>query len=1340
MLRTTGDVGDLYISLGVDNSGLISELVKSEQVASGTAGRIKDKLLTVSSSLGNLRKEAAQVKAALASATDFRVRGDAALDTLHAQLGKVRESGSASTKTLDSLSLRFEQASRGAKSYTQALDKVAADKGATDAVRNLARALSDEAKEANLSTAALEKRQTAINRQIARERRSFTTLLRQSEKEEHPHQAPPQSAASGVVRLLAGEFSIRSGERFLSTTLGLGPALQAVFPVVGGLAMVDIFGQLIDRTGEWYEKLQLLRNQPRVIAEAFQQINQPIAVANDQLRITNDRLANDIAKLEGKPENHLKEAIDEARLAADKLGESLTKDFSALQKLLQEHNVGNWQRLIGNIPTTDIREELFGKTGLGGVKAQVDEATRDSSKQQAQFGQQLDAAKTDAERKSIFAQSDKALDRSQKQVTDILQPVISKSDTHLANLLKQQEIYSRYHAGDPALRLAAIEETRTTGHAPEYTYDRSSAIEIEKARNILLHETQEDAIEQIKNSKLNARLKKDQGDKDAAALTRPYQDKIKELDAQLDGLKNQLASIGQSSAAETLAKSWAKAQEEIARLNNELAQHRQSLSLDQQLEILTRLDQQASVQSEIEWKTKLDQTTTSIDSRISSLKLLTEAIGKGAAAEREAAVQSQLLQALGKDRDKLNDSTWLDAKDPVTGTMHRAQIEQLRTGIGNEYDAEQARQQSENIDKLKDQIELEKSLATAQKNGAEALRLVTLAYRLRNLAMQAGARDANGNLTPGTQQQIKSEIDLANAQKRNKDAGDLAKVNEEIDATKRLSAAQVQGAEAYRRAQLEIKYEEMGKAGASPEVIQQTRSLDEAKHQAEIVDGALRTGLAYQNQLESINQQISALQQIRATQGDSLNVEISLKALEVERTRVLSDQMLAVGTMRDGMVAFFREMATEGESAAQQVHDAFRSAFGGVNDELSKLMTGQKTSWGSMLQQLGQQISKMGLRDLEHAIAAKVFSPKTPGIIAGTVGQQTAGQPATSKGGVIGLLGRIFNPAGESSKRDGNTPASAFYVTLVGANGIPQWSSAPQSNADQSTMLTPPFLPYPIRLPNLQHPQPEQPRDSMQTLQNGALTKPPGFGSVLLHSAIQIGAGLATSAAGGHSGGSSDSGSSSGGVLPGDPGSSVSGTGPNAGMQLTRLPSGLILRQPEGGAYAAGGRPPVGKASLVGEKGPELFVPDKPGTIIPNHRLEDFAGTRNKEALKTFAAAANGGGTREAMASLAASSASTKFGGYRATGGDVDASRAYIVGEEGPEILTGVSGRIASNSASRRELRRSGGDTYNVDARGSQDPYLTRHTVEQAIRAAHSSAIVTSTQVQAERAKRTPQR
>jgi len=34
--------------------------------------------------------------------------------------------------------------------------------------------------------------------------------------------------------------------------------------------------------------------------------------------------------------------------------------------------------------------------------------------------------------------------------------------------------------------------------------------------------------------------------------------------------------------------------------------------------------------------------------------------------------------------------------------------------------------------------------------------------------------------------------------------------------------------------------------------------------------------------------------------------------------------------------------------------------------------------------------------------------------------------------------------------------------------------------------------------------------------------------------------------------------------------------------------------------FANGGRPPLNRPSIVGERGPELFVPDRPGTIVPN--------------------------------------------------------------------------------------------------------------------------------------------
>jgi len=63
-----------------------------------------------------------------------------------------------------------------------------------------------------------------------------------------------------------------------------------------------------------------------------------------------------------------------------------------------------------------------------------------------------------------------------------------------------------------------------------------------------------------------------------------------------------------------------------------------------------------------------------------------------------------------------------------------------------------------------------------------------------------------------------------------------------------------------------------------------------------------------------------------------------------------------------------------------------------------------------------------------------------------------------------------------------------------------------------------------------------------------------------------------------------------------------------------------------GGLFANGGRPPVGKPSVVGEKGPEIFVPSTAGTIIPNNKM---GGTNNNIVVNVDASGSNVEGDEE---------------------------------------------------------------------------------------------------------------
>jgi hypothetical protein len=136
------------------------------------------------------------------------------------------------------------------------------------------------------------------------------------------------------------------------------------------------------------------------------------------------------------------------------------------------------------------------------------------------------------------------------------------------------------------------------------------------------------------------------------------------------------------------------------------------------------------------------------------------------------------------------------------------------------------------------------------------------------------------------------------------------------------------------------------------------------------------------------------------------------------------------------------------------------------------------------------------------------------------------------------------------------------------------------------------------------------------------------------------------------------------------------------------VPTGLIgglfskLGGLFGGFRASGGPVSSGRAYVVGERGPELFVPRKSGVIEP--------AVKDSFLSKLMA----------------------KFDGFRASGGPVSAGRAYLVGERGPELFVPRSPSIIQPSAG------GGGTVINVDARGSVSPSAVAEATVFAVRTA----------------------
>ena len=110
-----------------------------------------------------------------------------------------------------------------------------------------------------------------------------------------------------------------------------------------------------------------------------------------------------------------------------------------------------------------------------------------------------------------------------------------------------------------------------------------------------------------------------------------------------------------------------------------------------------------------------------------------------------------------------------------------------------------------------------------------------------------------------------------------------------------------------------------------------------------------------------------------------------------------------------------------------------------------------------------------------------------------------------------------------------------------------------------------------------------------------------GGGGLLGSIGSVLGALSGGSGAGGGTGGIGQAVSSIAGLFGG------SGSSGGSGGDST-LSSILGIASSFGGFFEQGGRPPLGSVSVVGEGGPELFVPDTAGTVIPNSAVQTTGG------------------------------------------------------------------------------------------------------------------------------------
>jgi hypothetical protein len=342
--------------------------------------------------------------------------------------------------------------------------------------------------------------------------------------------------------------------------------------------------------------------------------------------------------------------------------------------------------------------------------------------------------------------------------------------------------------------------------------------------------------------------------------------------------------------------------------------------------------------------------------------------------------------------------------------------------------------------------------------------------------------------------------------------------------------------------------------------IEALRAQAAAEHDSLVASNARRLqspAEAYLEEVSALNQATAYLERYAAGTADARVQQMALKDITDRYLESQTKMALQFGTAREGMTAFFTDLSMQTMNAATIVHDVLQKSFESFNDELSKIISGQKANWQKFFQGIASQLSKLALQMGEKSLFSQ-FGLKAAS------GQQ--GDPAAA-GGFKGIINSLLGAKGGKTGPDGSA-ATPFYVKSVdgagggfGVPGVPGIGGGGSGSGAWYSGATGPD---------------SSSADASGEVNNAAQT--------------------ATSAISGSVSGLMKSATSMATKMLQNVGSMLGGGG---GFSFSSLFSG---------GKAAGGDVSGGMAYMTGEQGKEVFVPHTNGTIIPNHKLGGNSG------------------------------------------------------------------------------------------------------------------------------------
>lgn len=478
----------------------------------------------------------------------------------------------------------------------------------------------------------------------------------------------------------------------------------------------------------------------------------------------------------------------------------------------------------------------------------------------------------------------------------------------------------------------------------------------------------------------NEMLRVDKGRKDVAAAESaaqpdPGEKILAKLRAETDAQVALAAATTQSTAAQKLQQASGEADAIIAQILTQ-AHGRLTAALKEQLAMVHALAAEKQVAKDaIALNQELQKETDTYDRQIASLQQLAAAYSQGDHAVAGALIEKQLEA----DRQKVAQLT--------------EEYARLKAAA-DEYTAGKARLAG----------------AAGPVQGIEGIDPAKLAQ------LHTALDQANADLEKH-RQQLEAIRSLTYDEEIAKTGAALRDEQPYLDA---LNDAYNRNAEAVRHAQvaLALFHWEQAHPGATPEQIREVSAQLEQQsiNQQRAADAQLASRY---NIVKSYDDEIARLQRAREVLQqygqDTLAIDAAIEDAQERQLRQWDAAAMKVGTFEQRYQAVMNELVIEGENAGEKISQSFLQAINSAEDDLAKLMTGQKVNPARIVQNMAEQITKA---EIQHAV----------GQLAGRFGIQIPGMGAKPDG-------TAANPLHVSIVSDMTTRTSALATaSAIGRN------------------------------------------------------------------------------------------------------------------------------------------------------------------------------------------------------------------------------------------------------------------------------------------------------------------